>query len=274
MLNALYSEKQSLLHRLNPLTKLIATFPLVAFLTVTTNIWTPLTFCLFIACLTIILGKVSIKHYVKVLLPLLVFTGGFVISYPFMVSGHMNMTSQVLVEFGPIQVKEAGVLFGLSSGLRLLSIFLVTLLFTLTTDSADFIRALIQQWRLNYRFGYGTLAVLRFIPILNKQFQLVRMAHHVRGYSGKGVSRRIIDRTQKYVVPLLASSIRHAERTAYSMDARGFGAYCTRTYYRKLSFQKKDWLFIIVFWLCTILLVFVLYRFQLLGSLSFLKMFL
>jgi energy-coupling factor transport system permease protein len=48
-----------------------------------------------------------------------------------------------------------------------------------------------------------------------------------------------------YIVPLLASGIRHAERVALSMDARAFGAYPTRTERHISPFRTRDVVFIV-----------------------------
>jgi energy-coupling factor transport system permease protein len=42
------------------------------------------------------------------------------------------------------------------------------------------------------------------------------------------------------MVPLLAGGIRHAERVALAMDARGFGAVDNRTYFRRSVFGWRD----------------------------------
>ena len=260
----------SYLHRLNPLSKLLAIGPPAIFLALTTNVWTPLLFIILTIGITLMLGRIPLMRYAKVCAPMLLIVLGFILLYPLLVSDRINEGSELLFSFGFVDVYESGVLFGLATGLRLLAMLVLSLLFTLTTDTADLIRALIQQWRVNYRFGYGTLAVLRFIPILMQQFQLVKMAHQVRGYTGKG-SRRIIERTQRYALPLLSSSLRHAERMAYSMDSRAFGAYRSRTYFRRSSMARQDFFFIGAFWIGSTLAVLILFHFDMLGKLSLFK---
>lgn len=269
----LISEKPSFLHRLNPLSKVVATFPVAAFLTLTTNIWTPMVFIVFTILITMILGRVTLKRYFKTCAPMLLFFLGFILFYPFMVSEKINSDSQVFLSIGSIQIYEAGVLFGLATGLRLFSLLVLSMLFTLTTDSADFIRALVQQWKVNYRLGYGTLAVFRFIPILNKQFKLVKLAQQVRGYNGKEGYYRFVERTKRYALPLLSSALRHAERAAYSMDSRAFGAFSNRTYYRSLTFSFKDFMFISFFWIGSLLMILILHHCNLLGEISLFKMY-
>ncbi|WP_010271722.1 energy-coupling factor transporter transmembrane component T family protein [Paenibacillus senegalensis] len=260
----------SCLHRLNPLAKLLAIGPPAVFLALTTNVWTPLSFILLTIAVTIMLGNISLLRYAKVCAPMLLIVLSFMLLYPLLVSDRVNEGSQLWFSFGFIEVYEAGVLFGLATGLRLFAMLVLSLLFTLTTDTTDFVRALIQQWKVSYRFGFGALAVLRFVPVLIKQFQLVKMAHQVRGYTGKG-SRKYIERIQRYALPLLSSALRHAERAAYSMDSRAFGAYRTRTYFRRSVMVKRDLWFIAAFWAVSGLTILILFYCDMLGELSLFK---
>ncbi len=269
----LNNEKKSFLHGLNPLSKLLAISPIAIFLAITTNIWTPLIFISFTILTTLICGRISFLQYMKICFPMFLFILCFILLYPLMVSKQINEGSKLIFSYSFIHIYEGGVLFGLATGLRLLSLLVLSLLFTLTTNSSDFIRSLIQQWKLNYRFGFGVLAVLRFIPILMKQFRLVKMAHQVRGYTSEKRFSKLAERTKRYALPLLSASIRHAERMAYSMDSRAFGAYPTRTYLRKSIMTKRDYFFIIGFWSASLLLIYLLSTFQLLGSLSVFKIY-
>ncbi len=49
-------------------------------------------------------------------------------------------------------------------------------------------------------------------------------------------------------MPLLAGAIRHAERVALAMDARGFGAYPDRTERHLVPFRARDVAYIALFW--------------------------
>lgn len=267
----IYHEGDSFLHRLNPLSKLSATAPVLVFLALVTDPWTPTVFILLCASITVVLGRIPPVEFLRVAAPLLLLVLGFVLIYPFAVSGAAVAGSPILFEVGPLAVREAGIIFGLSTALRVLSIFALTLLFVLTTDSQDFVRALVQQWRLPYRLGYGALAAYRFVPRLGTELNVIRAAHKVRGISDRGGIRARYDQLRRYAVPLLASAIRHAERVALAMDSRAFGAYDTRTYYRRLSFGFRDWLFVFAFWLVSFALVLVLREAGLLGPLVLLQ---
>ncbi len=155
--------------------------------------------------------------------------------------------------------------------LRILSLTLGTLLFVLTTDAMDYIRALVQQWRLPYRIGYSAMAAYRFVPMLTSELRVIQNAHKVRGISERGGLQAQYDRAKRYAVPLLATAILKAERTALAMDSRAFGAFETRTYLRRFRFTLQDWLFVIAFWGTSRAFVLILAHVGLLGSLVLLQ---
>lgn len=152
-MTSFYRETGSFLHRLNPLSKLTAAAPVLVFLALVTDPFTPLAFILLCALATMLLGRIPPARYARVGAPLLVLVVGFLLLYPLAAAGSVTAGSPVVFEVGPLAVREAGLRLGLSTALRVLSIFSLTLLFVLTTDSQDFVRALVQQWRLPYRIG-------------------------------------------------------------------------------------------------------------------------
>lgn len=266
-----YHDTDSLLHRLNPLTKVIATAPVVFFLALVTDPWTPAIFILLFSLTSIALGKIPFVRYIKTVAPLLFLVTGFLIVYPLVVDPARVAGTAIAFQIGPLEVRWGGIVFGLATALRILSLLLGMLLFVLTTDSTDFIRALVQQWRLPYRIGYSAMAAYRFIPMLQSELAVIQSAHKVRGISDRGGLRAQYDRAKRYAVPLLATAIRKAERTALAMDSRAFGAFEKRTYYRRLYFTPSDWLFITMFWLLSLAIILTLNQTELLGPLVFLQ---
>ena len=128
---------------------------------------------------------------------------------------------------------------------RLLAIVSASLLFVLTTDPVQFVIALIHQARLPVRVGYAVFAAYRFMPLVQEELDTIRAAHQVRGAtSGRGVLARL-RQMLGYAIPLLAISVRRAERVALAMDSRGFGARSDRTYYRTTALTRSDLAFAI-----------------------------
>lgn len=261
----------SLLHRLNPLSKVIALLPVMLLIALTTDPWTPLAFILLTLLLVVVGGRIPFGRVVRIAAPVAVLMVGFVFFYPLVIRRELVADSPLLWQWGPLTVHEAGVQFGVTTALRVYALVLFSLPFSLTTDASDFVRALVQQWRLPYKLGYGALAALRFVPMLQHEFMTIRAAHRVRGLSTEGGLRTYLWQARHYAIPLLVSAIRQAERTALAMDSRAFGAFPTRTYARRMHFAARDYLFIGAFWLLCLLILAALWQLGLLGRLVWLQ---
>jgi energy-coupling factor transport system permease protein len=81
------------------------------------------------------------------------------------------------------------------------------------------------------------------VPLFDGQLASIRAAHRIRGVASGGGLVAQYRRFVGHMVPLLAGAIRHAERVALAMDARGFGAIGERTYYRRSVFGWRDAVF-------------------------------
>jgi energy-coupling factor transport system permease protein len=146
----------------------------------------------------------------------------------------------VLWTWGPLRVGEHGLWMGAALAARVLGFAAYSLLFVATTNPSAFIVSAIVTLRLPVPLGYALLAVYRFLPTLAAEYQLIRGAHRIRGESAAGPFARWRDRALRYTVPLLASSIRRAERVALAMEARGLLAGRPRTYYRRPPLGGRD----------------------------------
>ncbi|MCS6847051.1 MAG: energy-coupling factor transporter transmembrane component T [Anaerolineae bacterium] len=267
MMQAIYVEGDSFLHRLNPLSKVMAVLPVMVFVTLATDPWTPLAISTLNVIVLLVLGRIPPGRLFKILALLALLMLIFLIVYPLVVRRELVQHTPLLFALGPIQVYQGGLLFGVAIALRVFCLIALSLPFSLTTDSSDFIRALVQQWRLPYRVGYSAMAALRFVPMLQIELWVIQAAHRVRGVSDKGGLRAQYDRLKRYTVPLLATAIRQAERTALAMDGRAFGAFETRTYFKRMAFARRDVAFVLGFWLACGLIVLALARAGLLGPL-------
>jgi energy-coupling factor transport system permease protein len=243
-MQTIFYEGSSFLHRLNPLSKLVISLALFAFTLMTTDPWTPLAFTVFTILALLVFGRMPLRRLFGVLWPMALISLAFVLFYPFLVREELVMDTPLLFTFGPLHLYEGGIYYGLSIAMRVFSLLVLSLPFSLTTDSADLIRALVQQWHLPYRIGYSTLAAFRFVPMLQTEMSVIGAAHRVRGVNGTHGLRGSYERLRRYAVPLLATAIRQAERTALAMDGRAFGAFPQRTYYRHMRLQSADWLYL------------------------------
>lgn len=236
----LYIEGASFLHRLNPLTKLVFVGSVMIALTLIVDPITPLIVAFLVLLTMIVLGRIPPGALLRTLRLFLVAAFGLFWTTAFFYAPAAGTAVHSLLRLGPAVLTDQGAAYGASITFRILAIFAASLLFTFTTDPTALLQALIQQWHLNHRFGYGVLAAYRFVPLFESQLAGIRAAHRVRGVpEGGGLTTRY-RRLTGYLVPLLAGGVRQAERVAVAMDARGFGAYPTRTFYRRSAFQFGD----------------------------------
>jgi energy-coupling factor transport system permease protein len=243
------------LHRLNPLSKIAAPLPAMAFLLFTRDLAVPLVFCVIALVVLLVGAHLTARMLVLLLVGVPVIVAVMSVSFGIWADPALTGDSPVILQAGPVRFTVAAWLVGLATALRLTGIVLLALVGGLTSTGPDLVRSLVQQLRVPYRLGYTALAAFRFVPRFGHELEVIRQAHRVRGISDGRGPITWVARTAGYVVPLLASAIRHAERVALAMDARAFGAHPTRTERYTIAFRARDSTFIIVFWAVTALAV-------------------
>lgn len=230
------------LHRLNPLAKLLAPVPAMVLLVFVRDLATPLAF-LALASAVILIGarmtaRVAIMLFVVVPVLTAIMTAGFAVWTD---PGGVSHDITVLT-IGDWSLYGGAVYIGAATGLRLAAILALALIAGVTTTGPDLARSLVQQLRVPYRVGYAAIAAFRFVPRFRRELDIIRHAHRVRGRAHGPFAA--IGRGFGYIVPLLASAIRHAERVALTMDARAFGAYPDRTERHDVPFRTRDIVFV------------------------------
>lgn len=245
------------LHRLNPLSKVAAVLPAMILLLLARDIATPLAFLLLAVLLLAIGAHLSPRAWLGILVGLPAIIAVMTLSFGAWADPSKVDHSVLLLRVGDYELYLASLAVGLATALRLSSIVMLALLGGLTSSGPDLVRAMVQQLRVPYRIGYTALAAYRFVPRFGHELQVIRAAHRVRGMAGGRGPLAGIRRYLGYVVPLLAGAIRHAERVALAMDSRAFGAHPTRSERHLVPFRVRDWVFILLFFSLTIVIVLV-----------------
>jgi energy-coupling factor transport system permease protein len=236
-----WHEADSYLHRLNPLTKLVLTFPVAALVSLVFEPVTPLVIAVVATLVTWRLGHVPLPSILRPLGYSLLLGFGMFWTGALYYAGQGADGPSVVP--GPVHLSEASLLYGLTMITRLLAIFATSSLFVLTTNPVDFVVALIHQARLPVRVGYAVFAAYRFMPLMHEELDNIRAAHHVRGATSDRSFLARVRQTIGYAIPLLVISVRRAERVALAMDSRGFGARPDRTYFRRTTLSRADLVF-------------------------------
>ena len=140
-------------------------------------------------------------------------------------------TAAELFTVGPVRLTAEAVAHGLALAFRVVAIASVGAIFALTTDPTRLADSLVKQAHLPERFAYGALAAYGAIPRIGEDLATLRQARRIRGLRGSWHPRLLIG--------LLVLAIRHGDRMALSMDARGFGS-GPRTHYRETRWSRLD----------------------------------
>lgn len=233
---------------LNPLAKVAATAPAMIALIFVRDLATPAAFVLLAYALLLVGARLTWRTalLLAVGLPLAVSVIGF--SFSLWTDASRVDQSVIALRVGGWTLYAEAVRIGFATALRLAAIVALSLVFGLTTTGTDLVRSMVQQLRIPYRVGYTALAAFRFVPRFRHELDIIRQAHRVRGAHGGRGPFAAIARGFGYVVPLLAGAIRHAERVALAMDARGFGAHATRTERHLVPWRVRDTVFVLAFW--------------------------
>lgn len=220
--------------------------PTIKFMTVTClmfglafmyNPWTPLAVFIGTLILQILFSNVNWKRWGLFMIPFLFTALGTL--WTTLVFGKETSGEVMFTLFGN-DVTVENVILAATLSLRVLAFTALSLLFTLTTDPKRFVYSLMQQGKLSPKIAYSVFVGFRFFPILKHELMQLYETHALRGVR---LETRLdhIRHVPNLIIPLLAGSIRQAERIAFSMEARGFTGE-PRATYEVVAITRYDFL--------------------------------
>ncbi|MFD1067819.1 energy-coupling factor transporter transmembrane component T family protein [Oceanobacillus locisalsi] len=233
-----------MIQSINPTIKALAVLIPGILLSFAFDMITPLIFLIYILMLTLFFTNIPLKKWLLFFIPLSLFAIGLAWMTMLYTDESYN-TGPVVFQFLWFEITSGSFQVGISLALRSLCFISLSLLFALTTDPTKFMLSLMQQAKLSPKLTYGILAGYRFLPTFKTELNLIRQAHQIRGVQRTKGLRQKWQNNKQYIIPLLASSIRKAERVAIAMESKGFTGERNRTFYHQLTISSKDWIFFI-----------------------------
>lgn len=133
-------------------------------------------------------------------------------------------------DLGLFSVSTAAIEAGIVVSFRMIILFLSSMVYIETTNPRHFLVMLTHYVKLPYRFVFGVSVALSFVPLLEEEAKMAIAARKLR--RGKAPQRlgEVIDLWKGSLLSIFTGAIRRISITAGAMDAKGFGAYPTRTY--------------------------------------------
>ena len=236
-----YYATDSVIHRLDPRTKLVGTLAYLIALFIYTS---PYVFALAAVFLisAILLSRVPFRYILKGLKPiwfLLLFT---------VIINMLFIKGTPLFSIWKITVSREGVEQALSMGVRLILLILGSNLMTLTTTPTRLTAGMEHLMKPLKLIGVPVHEIammmsiaLRFIPILMEETDRIMKAQLARGADFE--SGNLFKKIRSFVpvlVPLFVSAFRRANDLAMAMEARCYHGGKGRTQYRPLRYARRD----------------------------------
>jgi len=242
-----YLPANSLLHRMDPRSKIIIIFLFIGVVFLANNVPTNIILVLF-TIFSIYISEVPIKFLfngLKFLFWLILFT--FILHILFTREGDL------LIHWGWIRIYENGLRQGILISLRFAYLILVTSLLTLTTSPIEITEGLekLMNPLRKIRFPVHELALmmsiaLRFIPTLMDETDKILRAQMARGVEFHGSLKKRVEAIIPLLIPLFINAFKRADELAIAMEARGYRGGIGRTKYRELHWGKKDTIAIVI----------------------------
>ena len=142
--------------------------------------------------------------------------------------------------WGIIRITEESFYRGLVIGVKTLCFGMLGITFAFTTKPILLFYALMQQFRLPPQYAYSFIASLRLLPAIWEDYRVRTHALQIRGVQYSKGFKGIYERLRMYALPLLAQSIRRAQRVAVAMEAKRFQMGQSRTYYYVTRCHWRD----------------------------------
>lgn len=236
-----YVHGNSFLHRLDPRSKILCCLIIIAAVLFSYN-WLYLSFFLLLMIASIIIAGMNFKY---------VFGSLRTIRYLLLVTFVFQAIltpGEAVFTMGKMQITLEGLTNGSLNLLRLLILYLGSLLLLMTTSPLalstgieylllPFSRFNIPVHNLSTVLGIS----FRFLPTLAEETTTIKKAQSSRGAQFE--APRIIVRLKSYLailIPLFESSLTRAEELGEAMDSRGFTIHPNRLRMSRLKWQLRD----------------------------------
>lgn len=232
----------SIVHKLDPRTKLILTFVyIVALFTAVSYYSYGLMFAVLITC--ILLSKIKIKTIIRSIKPLVI-----IILFTFVLNVFFTKGEHRLFELWFISVTVEGLQMAARMVIRLIMLIVGTFQLTYTTSPialTDGLEKLMNPLK-KIKVPVHELAMmmsiaLRFIPTLIEETDKIISAQKARGADFE--SGNLVRRAKAMLpilVPLFISAFRRADELAVAMESRCYHGGEGRTRMKRLVMQQRD----------------------------------
>ena len=237
-----YFPGNSVIHRLDPRTKLLALLVFIVLLFVAGGPASyGLLFAVLVTCITI--SKIPPKAFVRGMKPLI-----FILIFTAILNLFFTPGEKVLVSVWSITITLEGVIRAVYMLARILMLIACTFLLTYTTSPialTDGLESLLNPLKVIkvpvHELSMMMCIALRFIPTLIEETDKIMCAQKARGADFE--TGKLKDRVKALIpilVPLFISAFRRADELATAMECRCYHGGQGRTKMKLLRYKRRD----------------------------------
>ena len=244
-----YFERDSVIHRLSGVTKLIIflLWSTAAMLTYDTRVL----LVLFVLGLVIFkLSKVKLKEISVVLVLILFFlllnNLAIYLFSPQEGVQIYNHSTELFTIYGRYNMTVEQLFYQLNVTLKYIVVTPAALLFIITTQPSEFAASL-NKIGVHYKISFAVSLTLRYIPDIQRDFRTISQVQQARGvdFSKNEKLLRRLKNVSSVIMPLIFSSLDRIETISQAMELRSFGKHNKRTWYSARPLTKIDWIVLV-----------------------------
>lgn len=224
MSTALFSGHSTPIHRLNPLTKLVAMLAIIVIAFALPYWWVPVLLIVVVIVPAAVIAKcgrrllwISLVMLLPILLALFAVQG---LTFP---GGET-----VVWQWQFLTVTSEGLMFALVVGARICALVLASILLVLTTHPGTLMSSLTEHG-MSPKFAYIISSTLQLVPAFKDRADSILLAQQSRGLAVTGNPLRRARLMMPLLTPLVLGMFTDVEERSTAMEARAFGSTAKRT---------------------------------------------
>jgi energy-coupling factor transport system permease protein len=230
-----YVPRDSFLHHLNPLTKLMLVFGLILISFASPYYWTPHLLIPIALIPLSFLGGVA-RQYFNAALRLILPAAGFLF---IMQALFQPLEGRELFRLWFLHPTQESTLFALANAMRIFVMVSSFTIFLLTTHPSELMSDLTRRG-LPPQFAYVIISTLQILPQMQAKAQTIIAAQRSRGLDTEGSFARRVSALVPLVGPLVFGSLVEVEERAIAIEARGFTSSRKKTSLREIPDTRLD----------------------------------
>jgi energy-coupling factor transport system permease protein len=212
-----FVKRDSVLHHLNPLTKIVLALSIILVSIFSPWYWTSHVLLFVVIVPLVFIGKVANEYFTSAL-RLILPAAGFIF---FMQAFFQPIGQTVIFNFWFLDITQESLLFAFRIATRITVMISAFTLFLLTTHPSELMSDLTRRG-LPPQFAYVIISTLQILPQMQAKAQTIIAAQRSRGLDTESTFFKRIGSVVPLVSPLVFGSLVEVEERAIAIEARGF----------------------------------------------------